>query len=183
MGFLKVSGNCLYVWRTYICFSYREKRATMAEIVEQVQEREAAHVRHILYIFSLCFQCFVTDWCNFFVLTDLARHVESLIVLLAVSQHPWLVLMDVLGLETVPNLGGVLVQRNQRELAVLAQPLLRVPQQHPSHLLTQLKMKASSTVKRPPALTLKLNKGAPTGTLIFNNKIFIFFLLIFYLDR
>lgn len=32
------------VWVTHVCCYCREKRSTMAEIVEQVQEREAANV-------------------------------------------------------------------------------------------------------------------------------------------
>lgn len=47
------------VWVTHLCCYCREKRSTMAEIVEQVQEREAANVSLFKYIFlyvnfSLC---------------------------------------------------------------------------------------------------------------------------------
>lgn len=37
------------VWVTHVCCHCREKRSTMAEIVEQVQEREAAHVSQLAY--------------------------------------------------------------------------------------------------------------------------------------
>lgn len=49
------------VWVTYVCFHSREKRSTMAEIVEQVQEREAAHVSYLTYNISQ--QCCV---CSFY---------------------------------------------------------------------------------------------------------------------
>lgn len=91
------------------------------------------------------------------------RQEESLIGLLAASQHLLLVLMGVLVPETAPNQGGGPVQKNQRRHDVLAQLQLLVPQQHLSHLHTLPITKASSTAKRPPPLTLKLSKEAQTG--------------------
>lgn len=81
------------------------------------------------------------------------RHEESLIGLLAVSQHRSLASMDVHVPETVLSQGGGPVQKNPRRHDVLVRPQQLVPQQHPSRLHTLPIMKASSTAKRPPVLT------------------------------
>lgn len=136
----------------------------MAEIVEQVQEREAAHVSQTAcsvcrVYFHLCF-CLVITFSFFCFL----RQEENLIAPLAAFQHPLLVSTGVLVPETAPNQGGGPVQKNLRRRDVLAQLQLLVPQQRLSHLHTLPTTKASSTAKRPPPLTLKLSKEAQTGT-------------------
>lgn len=107
---------------------------------------------------------FFVSWCQIIFFPCISRREESLIVLLAASQHLSLVLMDVLVPETAPNRGGGPVQKSPRRHDVLAQLQLLVPQRHLSHLHTLPIMKASSTAKRPPPLTLKLSREALTGT-------------------
>lgn len=135
----------------------------MAEIVEQVQEREAAHVRktgtiidpHCATLPVLCLElCF----CLF-------RQEEKCIDLLAASQHQLLVLMGDPVQETVQSQGGGPAQKSQRRPGDHAQLQLPVPQQHRSHLHILPRMKVSFTARKSPPLTWKVNRGAQTGTI------------------
>lgn len=140
----------------------REKRSTMAEIVEQVQEREAAHVSLSTVFCSYFGHLFKSPCITFFPLCDL-RQEESRTGLLAASRHPLLDLMGVPVLEIAPSQEGGLAQKNQRRHDVLDPLRPLVPQQHLNHLHTLPTMKASCTAKRPPPLTLKLSREVQTG--------------------
>lgn len=129
----------------------------MAEIVEQVQEREAAQVNITDADRQAHGFVLIMPLCLFF------RHEESLTGLPAASPLRSLDSMDVPEPETVPNLGEGPAQKNQRSRDAPARPQ---PPVHPPHLsphLTLPKTKASSTARKPPPLNWKLSREAPTG--------------------
>lgn len=140
----------------------------MAEIVEQVQEREAAHVRKTGTIKRAQFATLpvLCQELSF----SLFRQEEKCIDLLAASQHQLLVLMGDPVQETVQSQGGGLAQKSQRRPADHAQLQLLVPQQHRSHLHILPRMKVSFTEKKSPPLTWKVNRGAQTGTIYLTSQ-------------
>lgn len=140
----------------------------MAEIVEQVQEREAAHVRKTgtikgAHCATLPVLCGELSFCLF-------RQGEKYIDLLAASQRQLLVLMGDPVQETVQSQGGDPAQKSPRRHGDHGQLQLLVPQQHRSHLHILPRMKVSFTAKKSPPLTWKVNRGAQTGTIYLTSQ-------------